>query len=311
MSLLLDTDTASDDAVALLLAALSERADLEAVTVVAGNTDLDSSVRNALSTLAVAGYDAPVHPGAPAPLVKPHEDAEEVHGAGGFGGFDPDPDGDPADEHAVDRLVRAAREGSPTLVCLGPLTNVALALRREPRLPEMVESVVVMGGACNTLGNVTPAAEFNFYVDPEAARAVLRAFEVTLVDWGVSVRDGVLTPGDLDAIAGADSEYATFFERVSATARAFTSEEQGIDGLVQADALAVAAALFPELVRTERRHVDVDARAGMTRGYSLCDEHGVLDRPARTDVVTAVDGERFRALIRATLGDGDPDAALD
>ena len=311
MSLLVDTDTASDDAVALLVAALSDRTDLAAVTVVAGNADFDAQVRNALYTLDLAGAEVPVHPGARSPLVKAHEGAEEVHGEGGLGGFQPDPDGDPADEHAVDRIVRAAREGSPTLVCIGPLTNVALALRCEPRLPEMVESVVVMGGACNALGNVTPAAEFNFYVDPEAARAVLRAFDVTLVDWGVSVRDGVLAPDDLDAIGSADSVYAAFFERISATARAFTSAEQGIEGLVQPDALAVVTALYPEVLRTGRRHVDVDDRAGMTRGYSLCDEHGVLDRPARTDVVTAADSERFRALLRATLVDGDPDSVVE
>jgi len=311
VSLLVDTDTASDDAVALLVAALADRVDLAAVTVVAGNTDFDRQVANARHTLELAGADVPVHPGARTPLVKPHEPADYFHGEGGFAGFTPEPAGGPADEHAVDRIVRAAREEAVRLVCIGPLTNLALALRREPALPDLVEEIVVMGGACNTLGNVTPAAEYNAWTDPEAAAVVLAECAVTLVDWGVSVRDGVLTSADLAEVEAADSPYAEFALRISHQARAFTAEQQGIEGLVQPDALAMAAAIAPDLVETERLHVACDPREGMTRGYTLCDEEGVLQRPARTDVVRSVDTERFRALLRRTLLEGDPEAALD
>jgi purine nucleosidase len=310
MRVVVDTDTASDDALALLVAALSDRAELAAVTVVAGNAAFDRQVENALYTLELAGADVPVHPGAREPLETEREGAEYFHGEGGFAGFDPEPAGSPADEGAVDRIVRAARGDATALLCLGPLTNVALALRREPALPELLD-LYAMAGACNTLGNVTPAAEFNAWVDPEAARLVLAEFEVTLVDWGVSVRDTVLPAPFLDDVAAADSPYADFFDRISARAREVTRESQGIDGLVQPDALTVVAALAPALVETERLYVDVDDREGMTRGYTLCDERGVCDRDPGTDLVRAADTERFRALIRATLLDGDPDAALE
>jgi len=183
---IVDTDTASDDTQAIVLAALSDRIALEAVTVVAGNVGFDDQVRNAKYTLQLAGCGGvPVHEGARSPLVKDHETAEHVHGEGGLGGdLDPEVDIPSAEGFAPDVIVERAREnpGEVTLACLGPLTNVALALRREPDLGDLLESVWVMGGNVNCLGNVTPAAEFNFWADPDAAKLVVRELGVTVVD---------------------------------------------------------------------------------------------------------------------------------
>ena len=192
---IVDTDTAGDDTQALLLACLSDRLSVEAVTVVAGNVPFDREVENAKYTLSLVDReDVPVYEGAREPLLKNYEHAEAIHGEGGLGGdLHPDVDVPSADGFAPDEIARRCREapGEVSLLCIGPLTNIALAHAREPDLPELVDEVWVMGGAVHSPGNVTPAAEFNFWVDPDAARRVLADFEVTLVDWGLCLDHAV------------------------------------------------------------------------------------------------------------------------
>ena len=175
---IVDTDTAGDDTQALLTALLSERLTVEAVTVVAGNVPFEYEVENAKYTIDLADRtDVPVHEGARSPLLKDWEHAEQVHGEGGLGGeLFPDTGIASADEHAIDAIVDRARDapGEVSLLCIGPLTNVALAVAREPALPDLLDEVVVMGGAVGCLGNDTPAAEYNFWVDPDAAKRVVR-----------------------------------------------------------------------------------------------------------------------------------------
>jgi len=308
-SVVVDTDTASDDALAVLLLGLSDRAEIEAVTTVAGNVALDRATANAAHTLGVLGRgDVPIHEGRAEPLAKDSESAEDVHGPGGLGDVTADEDVRTADEGAVDRLCRADAD---VLLCIGPLTNVAAALERDPSLGTRFDEVVVMGGACNTLGNVTAPTEFNFWYDPDAAKRVLDELSVTLIDWGLSLRDGVL-PGDLlDRVAEADSPQADFFSRASTAARAHARDQQDLDGGVFADALAATVVLAPDAVTGERLlYVAVDDREGMTRGYSLADERGVHDGEAKTTVVTDVDAECFRTAVEAALVDGDPDPTL-
>lgn len=308
-----DTDTATDDALAILLAATSERIDLRGLTVVAGNVDFDQQVANAKHVLDLAGVadEVPVHEGAREPLERDYESAADVHGPSGLGDLSPDPDLPSADEGAVDYVVRTAREnpGEVTLVAIGPLTNVALALERDPDLPDLLDEVWVMGGARNTLGNVTPAAEFNFWVDPDAARRVVREMPLTLVDWGLAVRDGVVSAATLDAAADAGTDFGSFAVDATRTVRAVTRDREAVDGVVAPDVVPVALLVDPEVcLETATYFVDVDDREGMTRGYSLVDERGVTDEPARTAVVLDVDGERFDAMVRRTLLDGSPDA---
>jgi purine nucleosidase len=298
-----DTDTASDDALALVLAAQSERLSLEAVTTVAGNVSLARATANAKHTLGVAGVDPPVHEGASRPLLKEFEFAEDVHGTGGLGAVTADPDRPSAGGHAADAIVDRARGDADVLVCLGPLTNVALALTRDPDLGDHLDAVWVMGGAANCLGNVTPAAEYNFWVDPDAATVVLRDLEVTLVDWGVSRRAGVLPGAAYERLAALDTDLARFAVDSATRLREVTREREGTDGAVHPDGLALACVLgLPH--EAAPRYVDVDERAGMTRGYSLVDEAGVLEADPNGRVVTGADGDRFvEAVLAACRGD--------
>ncbi len=269
---IVDTDTASDDAQALLLAARSPRLQVDAVTVVAGNVAFDDQVANALHSLELADAgDVPVYPGARRPLVKSHDHATEVHGPTGLGTLTANPSGTPAETYAVDELLARLRAepGEIDLLALGPLTNVAEAVRREPALPELVNDVWVMGGAIDTRGNVTPAAEFNVWVDPDAAQLVFRELPVTLIDWGVAQRDVTLGPDTLDRIAAADTRLASFFTAATRPAVERTNAATGRRAACQPDAAAVLAAAYPEVIEASTTYdIAVDERAGLTRGYT-------------------------------------------
>ena len=313
---ILDTDTAGDDGMAILMAALSDRIDLEALTIVAGNVPFDYEVENAKYALDLAGAarEVQVYEGARSPLVKDHEHVEYVHGEGGLGGdLLPDTGIPSADEHAASCIVRKAREnpGEMSLICIGPLTNVALAYTLEPGLPDLLDSVWVMGGAANTLGNDTPSAEYNFWVDPDAAKLVVQKFEITLVDWGVCVRDSTIEGETIDNLIDAETTYAEFFGEIASSVRAFTRQQLGVDATTQPDSLTVAIAIEPDLVTDAGTYfVDVDEREGMTRGYSLVDELGVTEGEPRTRVVESVDETLFHEMFARMIRHGDPERPL-
>ncbi len=314
--LILDTDTAGDDTQAILLAALSDRVSLEGVTICTGNVPFEYQVENAKYTLDLAGAveDTPVYEGAQSPLLKEYDFAEYVHGEGGLGGdLFPDTGIPSADEHAVDYIVRMAREnpGEITLACIAPLTNVALALQREPDLPELLDSVLIMGGAVNTLGNITPAAEYNFWVDPDAARMVIEAFETTLVDWGVTVRDSLFEPEVFEEVETIDTALADFYVTITKAVREFNAQSDddalGADVTTQPDSMTLATLIEPDIVEeAETYYVEVDDREGPTRGYSLVDELEVTDGEPRTRVVESVDGDRFERMMLDMYRHGDP-----
>lgn len=317
--LIIDTDTAGDDTMAILLAVLSDRVTVEGLTTVAGNVEREYAVENAKYTLSLADAedDVPVYEGVQSPLVKDYETAEDVHGEGGLGGdLRPNTDIPSADEHAVDHIVRTAREnpGEITLVCIGPLTNVAMALKREPDLGDLLDSVWVMGGALNCIGNVTPAAEFNFWVDPDAARRVLSDLEVTLVDWGLCLEYATLTGDEFGPIEQArdESPYADFFLEISQSARERKRETKGFDGTTQSDSLVVSALIEPDIVTEANTYsVTVDEREGLTRGYSMLDEDGITDLPAKTRVIESADGDLYRQLFFDMLAHGEPHRSGD
>jgi len=312
---IVDTDTAGDDAVALLAACRSDRLTVDGVTVVAGNVPFDHQVENAKFSLDLAGAaDVPVHEGARGPLVKAFEHATDVHGPRGLGTLDPEPTGiESADAYAVDYIVETAREspGEVSLLAIGPLTNVALALVREPALPDLLDEVWVMGGAVECRGNVTPAAEFNFWVDPDAARRVVREFDVHLVDWGLTLRDGLLDDDDLRRLYDNETEMARVFEAISEHVRAFTAETQGFDAATSPDSLAAIAMLAPEVRESAtRQYVEVDEREGLTRGHSVVDPDGVLEADPRTTVLASIDHERFVDCLDAMFDGEPPEAGL-
>jgi purine nucleosidase len=304
-SLLIDTDPGVDDALAILMA--HQHADVAALTVAAGNVGLGHTVRNARTLVELIGAATLVFAGCPSPLVRaPDEDAAFVHGADGFGdvGF-AEPAHPVGTEHAALALIRLTRErpGELTLVALGPLTNLALAVRLDPALPQRVKRLVVMGGAVTGHGNTGKIpAEFNIGFDPEAAHVVFEAFEMfDLVDWEATVRHAFPDPTYDRWVATGDAR-AAFFEKIFATARRFNAEHERT-GFIAADALAMAVALDPDMVtRAETRHVAIELDGRLTRGATVVDWHGRLGGKPNARIVLEVDQARFGELIAGALG---------
>jgi purine nucleosidase len=305
--LLIDTDPGVDDALAILMA--HAHADVAALSVAAGNVGLQHTVRNACVLVDLLGATMPVYPGCATPLVRlPEEDAAFVHGRDGFGDVGlAEPRCTAASESAALALLRLTRErpGQLTLVALAPLTNLALALRLDPTLPARVKRLVVMGGAVTGQGNTTRVpAEFNVGFDPEAAHVVFEAFEsFDLVDWELTLRHA-FDENAFDGWLAAGDARAAFYGRVCQVARR-TNRERGRRGIIAADALAMAVAIDPAVVRrSERRHVAVELDGRLTRGATVVDWAGRLGRPANANVVMELDQERFAAMVRRALGAG-------
>jgi purine nucleosidase len=308
--LIIDVDTGIDDAFGLLYACAAPHARLIGVSTVAGNVDLVRATRNTRAVLALAGRaDAPVWPGCASPILHAPADAARVHGASGLGhAVLPDPPPQDDAPNAVDAIVAHAHaaKGEIVLVATGPLTNIALAILREPALPRLVQRLVLMGGAYREAGNVTPAAEFNIWHDPEAARVVFRAFgaegAAPLVAVGLDVtRKAQLVPADLTALA----------ERCAGLARApallrflddaarhyfdFMEKSYGARVFTMHDPLAVAAAIDPSVIATQRVAVDVETAGALTSGMTVADWRGVWKRPPNAHVAIAVEATRFIA----------------
>ncbi len=303
--LIVDTDTAGDDVVSLLLALRHPSVQLEAITVNCGNVRFEQQVENALYTVEMAGRggEVPVYPGCPRPLVGEWVGAEYVHGQDGMGdSFFPRARQRPESRHAVDALLELveASPGELTILAQAPLTNLAVAVARDPGFAAKVRELVVMGGG--VFGNITPAAEYNFYVDPEAAKIVLAAgFKTTLFTWPLTLSHGVFGDEKLEAIASLDTELSRFFGQVNRKALEF-ERSTGVPGSTHPDAMACAAIIDPSLVRSSRAcFVDVETRGELTRGYSVVDRLGTLGREPNAEVVEDYDTEGFFDLIVSVL----------
>ena len=309
--LVIDVDTGIDDALALLYACAHQEAHILGVSTVVGNVSLAAATRNTRAVLALARRaDIPVWPGAPTAISIPVKDASEVHGRSGLGhAVLPEPDEPARVQHAVEAIIAAAHAhaGRLILVATGPLTNIALAVMREPELPRLVKRFVIMGGAYAEPGNVTPAAEFNIWHDPEAARIVFRSFggvgAAPVIAIGLDVtRKTVIDEGDLAAIASrvAGKPHASALTRFLEDASRFYFERMekshGQRIFTMHDPLAVAVALDPTLVQTRRAAVDVETSGRLTTGATIVDWRGQWGRLANGEVAVAVDAERFRRL---------------
>src|SRR5271170_7073700 len=308
--LIIDVDTGIDDAFGLLYALAQPSIRVLGVASVAGNVDLAKATRNTRAVLALCGRsDIPVWPGCAAPLLHAPEDASIIHGESGLGwAVLPEPPIETSSTHAIDAILAAAREhaGDLVLVATGPLTNIAAALLRDPELPRRLKRFVLMGGAFREPGNVTPAAEFNIWHDPEAARIVFRAFgaegAAPLVAVGLDVTHKTqLLPADLATLAERCAGLAGapallrflndagrfYFDRMETWygARVFTMH----------DPLAIAAALDSSLIATKRVAVEVETAGVLTRGMTVADWRGVWKRPPNAYVAIAVEAKRFIA----------------
>ena len=305
--LLIDTDPGVDDALALLMAFADARHDVVALTIAAGNVGLDHTVRNALKLCEVIGReDVPVFAGSPDPLLHPALDAAHVHGRDGYGDVGlPPPVRQAEAENAALAILRLSHEhdGQLMLVMLGPLTNLALALKLDPTLPRRIGHIVVMGGALTCHGNITPVAEFNIAFDPEAAHVVFSAFpQVRVSDWEATVAHGLPLP-QAETWLAADTQQARFYELISRKTRALSEDAKG-DRWYTADALAMAWALNPEAAqRVEHRPLSIEM-GGAFRGATLVDWNRQTGRPDNCELLMAYDQARFEALVRQALGAG-------
>jgi len=304
---ILDTDTAQDDCIALIAGLLDPEADLRAITMVAGNVGFDRQVRNAQLTLNVAGRlgTVPIHLGCRRPMVVPWVSAENVHGDGS-GGLDMDfTETVTEDEHGVDALIRLTAEapGEISIVAIGPLTNIAMAVVKDPDFVHNVKRLVIMGGSNNGRGNITAAGEFNFYVDPHAAQVVFEAGfrDVTVVPWApLTLNDAVFSREQLAGIEAIGTPLARFFLTVCGPTLAF-DESVGIPGTTHPDSLSVGVLLHPELVtRAADYHVTVETSSELTRGYSAM-SWGVHGLEPNAQVVEQADAAGFHAWITGLL----------
>lgn len=305
--LIIDTDTAQDDCIAILLGLLDPGAELLAVTMVAGNVGFDQQVANAQLTLNVAGMlgRLPVHAGCRRPMLRDWVSATDVHGDGSGGLSMASSAAVVDDEHGVDALLRitAERPGQVSIVAIGPLTNVATAVVTDRSFAARVKSLYVMGGSNNGRGNITASAEYNFYVDPEAAQIVMEAGfgDLHVITWDpLTLRDATIARTDFDRLGAIGTPLARFFHRMCAATIDY-DESVGIDGSTHPDSLTVAALLHPELVVAQARYrVDVETASALTRGYSAMawEKFGIA--PNAT-VVEAVDRAAFFTLLEQVL----------
>jgi len=287
-SFLIDTDTASDDAVAIIMALRTPDVRVAAITTVAGNVDVRQSTRNALYTAELCEADVPVYMGADKPLLRRYENATWFHGRDGLGDHNyPAPRRAHEKLHAADAIIETV-EANPgiVIVTLAPLTNVALALAKRPEIASKVGRCVVMGGAPCCEGNVTPAAEYNIWVDPEAARVVFRSgLPIQMVGWQTSRFDSVLNEKDIEKILGFDTELARFAIECNSHARKAYKVQTGEDGISLPDPVAMSVALDPTIgTEWSSHYVKIETHSDLTRGMTVVDRLNVSQDDRNRDL---------------------------
>ena len=296
---LIDTDTASDDAVALVMALRYPDVQVEAITVVAGNVPLEQGLQNALYTVGLCQKQVPVYRGLAAPILRPLETAQDTHGQDGMGDIGLLLSGGiPAPEHAVDAIRETINSypGEITLVALGPLTNIALALLLDPTLALKVKECIIMGGTAQGVGNINPVAEFNIWVDPEAAKIVFSStMPIIMVDWYTSTAYATISPDEAKTLRSIGTPLAKFCIDIQAS-------HMNDTGFVIADPIAMAIAL-DRSVATEikRLSVDIETVSAISRGQTVVDHLGFTKQQPNADVVLSASHERFFEILQKSL----------
>ncbi|MEM9203784.1 MAG: nucleoside hydrolase [Actinomycetota bacterium] len=298
---LIDTDTASDDAVAIVMALRHRDVTVEALTVVAGNVGLDQAVQNALYTVELCGASTPVYAGRDTPIMRDLETAQNIHGQDGMGDCGLPLSGrTPAEGRAVDVLVDTilGAPGEITLVCLGPLSNIAAALLRAPEIADAVARVVIMGGTgVHGPGNITAMAEFNFWADAEAAHIVAASgMPLEFVGWDISIGSAIVTAERHAAMEAIGSPLSRFAVDIAQVVRRF-SLDNGLEGDDLPDPIAMAHALDPAPAEIARHHVNVMFGDGGQRGVMEVDRLGFVGGEPNVDIVTHYPSDHFFSMV--------------
>ena len=307
-NVVVDCDPGTDDALALLFALRSPALNVLGITTVAGNVTIERTTRNALIIVEHSGKQVPVMRGAAQPLFEALHTSEIAHGDDGLADLYADPDSKPSAEHAVDYLIRTAMESTEPLEWIGqgPLTNLALALKREPRLEERVKSLVLMGGGL-TGGNSTPMAEFNMYVDPEAADIVFRSRILKTMVALEPIDGGAwFMPEDVDRLVASPAPWAKMCGDLLRWQEA-RFKSFGLDRPeVMYDPAATAVAIDPTVAEARMMHVEIETQGKLTRGMTVVDRRWFRDilpdapKP-NVNVVTHIDNQRYRRVFLDTL----------
>ena len=304
---IIDTDTASDDAVAILMALQWPDVQVEAITVVFGNVPMEQGSINARYTVELCGKTTPVYEGVKQPLLRTVSYAEFFHGPDGLGGMNyPAPKRLAAESNAVFELLRRFGEspGEITLVTLGPLTNIATALTLEPNLAKWVKECYIMGGAACTVGNITPAAEYNIWCDPEAARIVFNSgMKITMVGWELCRGAANLSDADMELVYSFNTERARFAIDCNKSALKANREWLGDPGLALPDPVTMAVALDPTVsIHSSPHFVDIACDDELTRGMTVVDQLGVTNKEPNTEICWEIDVDLWKETLYKTLG---------
>jgi purine nucleosidase len=302
---LIDTDTASDDAVALIMALRSSEIRVAAITVVAGNVPVAQGTSNALYTAELCNSDVPIFSGAAAPLLRSLVTADWFHGKDGLGDHDYAPTKRRAESiHAVDAIIASVRANPGIeVITLGPLTNLALALARDPQIAMLISRCVIMGGAPCCEGNVTPAAEFNIWVDPESARIVFQSgLPIEMVGWHLCRGAGALNSQDIDRVLAVKNPIADFAIRCNSTAQKAYFTQTGEHGISLPDPIAMAIALNPVLcTKSSTHYVEIETSSDLTRGMTIVDRLNVAEDTRNRETWARAIERRTKAHICWTL----------
>ncbi|SMF89660.1 purine nucleosidase [Paenibacillus uliginis N3/975] len=302
--IIIDCDPGHDDAIAILLAAGNPAIDLVAITTVAGNAEIEKTTQNALKVCEIAGVrDVPIAKGAGQPMVRKRETAADIHGDSGMDGpVLPEPTLNIVEEHAVDLIIRKLLEsdGDITLVPVGPLTNIAMAMRREPAILPKIQEIVIMGGG--TFGNWTPAAEFNIYVDAEAAAVVFES-GVPITMMGLDVTHQALATVEVsDKIASIENPVAKFVSELLVFFRQTYKDVFDFEHPPVHDVCSVAYCIDPTVFNCKKLRVDIETRGDFTYGMTVVDTLGVTHKEPNVNFALGLDHGKFWNMLYQTLG---------
>ncbi|MYL59160.1 nucleoside hydrolase [Virgibacillus halodenitrificans] len=307
---IIDTDTAGDDTIALLTTL--HHFHVEGVTITGGNVDFDQEVENALYTIQVANPKSyvPVYKGLERPLhatgMAQHRTVEDVHGKDGMGGaYFEKANQRPETDHAIDFIIDTVKKspGEIELLAIAPLTNIAMAIKKAPSIIKDIPHIYIMGGTNNSLGNITAAAEYNFYVDPEAANIVLQSgIPLTMVGWDMCVNYSIMDDADHEDIRKLATTGSQFFMDINQVVMKFNKEVHRLPGTTHPDTLLAAIAADESIMtKSTDYYVEVETQGKLTRGYSLVDINNRSGNKPNVRVCEAVDREKFKTVLLDVL----------